>query len=487
MSFSQKIIVIVLMAAMAIGIIYVGQTNNLEAEENKKMSYYQTETLHLWYTEDSFTEFFTNAAVEFHEKYPEIRVIPSLVSSAEYLEKINEASLNNEEFPDLFMLTNDSLEKAYLSGLASQVRDNQHVLNINHFGKGALYAVNYSGLNVAYPLNFDTTLLLYNKTYLEDWVEKVNAGESAVAENGDVLDENGNVVSQTEEEVSSTEVYLDNYIPQTFDDIISFADEYKAADGVESILQWDVTDIFYNYLFSGAYMIVGGDAGDDIDNIDIYNDNTLACIQAYQNLNQVFSIDAETSNYEKVLEDFLQGKTVFTLVTTDALATVDKAVEDRLEEIRILSEANALDSEGTETDTSDIPRAYEFGYAMVPNVSDTLSSRSLSVTNTVVINGYSEKKDAANKFAAFVTTEYSDQIYSRTGKLAASTDAGYTDEALLAFQAEYAKSIPLPKMVELSNLWIQLEIAFTDIWSGADVSERLSTFAQQINSQILNQ
>ena len=52
------------------------------------------------------------------------------------------------------------------------------------------------------------------------------------------------------------------------------------------------------------------------------------------------------------------------------------------------------------------------------------------------------------------------------------------------FKEEYAKSIPVPKMMETNNLWIQLEILFSKVWNGADTSQLVGELAEQIQSQI---
>ena len=83
-------------------------------------------TLNLWYTDESLTDFLAAAALDFSEE-SEVRVIPRLVSGLEYLESINEASLNTNMVPDVYIVGNDSLEKAWLSGLASEVRDTDYV------------------------------------------------------------------------------------------------------------------------------------------------------------------------------------------------------------------------------------------------------------------------------------------------------------------------------------------------------------------------
>ena len=105
----------------------------------------------------------------------------------------------------------------------------------------------------------------------------------------------------------------------------------------------------------------------------------------------------------------------------------------------------------------------------------------------MVINGYSEKKDSANLFATFLATDYAGKLYEKSGKLSASKDAGYEDEAFVTFMKEYDESIPLPKLVEASNLWVQLEIAFTDIWSGEDPVQRFKEFSNQIKSQVVTE
>lgn len=508
MSFTKKLVVIVLIIAMLVSILVVGNRNNLLKEEEKEQSFYQVETVYLWYTEEVLTDYLTNAAVEFHEKNPGIRVIPTLMNSGEYLEEINKASLKNENFPDLYMLTNDSLEKAYLAGLASKVRDPKNIMNEEHFGKGALNAVSYHDEYVAYPIAFETSVLLYNKTYLKNWVEKVNSEDYEAVGEGlsyeDLEFEEGDeqiehIEDIAKEEAHKKQITIDDYIPDSFDKIKAFADVYEAPDRVSSILKWDVSDIFYNYMFVGNYMIVGGDAGDDTSNIDIDNDATIACMQVYQQLNQTFSIDAKTSDYADVLSDFLDGKTVYTLVTSDAIAKVNAYIAEKEEQKKIAAMADALDEETTgetaeeskEESSEDAQSTeieeFEFGYACVPDVSEAFRSRSLSVTDSLVINGYSEKKDSANLFATFLATDYAGKLYEKSGKLSASKDAGYEDEAFVTFMQEYEESIPLPKLVEASNLWVQLEIAFTDIWSGEDPVQRFKEFASQIKSQVVTE
>ena len=122
---------------------------------------------------------------------------------------------------------------------------------------------------------------------------------------------------------------------------------------------------------------------------------------------------------------------------------------------------------------------------MLPNVSEDLQSASLSVTQCVVVNGYSVKKEMANDFAVYLTQYASEMLCARTGKLPAS-DAGdtYEDADREAFWQEYKYSIPMPKMVETSNFWVELEIAFARIWGGEDANNALKTLSEKIMAQV---
>ena len=110
---------------------------------------------------------------------------------------------------------------------------------------------------------------------------------------------------------------------------------------------------------------------------------------------------------------------------------------------------------------------FDYGIARLPRVSEELDSRTMSVTNAVAINGYSEHQDLANQFATYLVTECADSLYETTGKVAAKLDTDEENGALQIFKAEYADSIPLPKMMETGNFWLQLEGLFSKVWNGS--------------------
>lgn len=419
----KKLISLLLVAGLCIGTYFAAQALPTP-KENPAAAFPEKDTLHLWYADDSMTDYLTNVAAAYYEKTG-IHVIPTLRTGLEYLEEIYTASTHPEEetpqMPDMYIISNDSLEKAYLSGLAVSLKDKGEVLSQKNFPQTALDAVSYQGKYVGYPLYYETSAFLYNKTYLEE------AGKEP---------------------------------PKTVDDILTFADEYDAPEQVEAVFRWDVSDIFYNYYFIGNYMIVGGEAGDDSSQIDIDNDKTEECLQIYQNLNQFFSIDTKEVTYDSVLQDFMEGKVVMTVATSDVLAKLEN-----------------------EKNEGGFP--YEYGLAKMPDLTAQLKGRSLSVTNAIAVNGFSEKNEAAEAFAAFLETEYAQTLYDAAGKLPAAYGDCYTDEKRNAFLEEYQSSISMPKLLGTSNFWVQLEICFSRIWDGAEVKQLLGELAEQIGRQLV--
>lgn len=459
MGLKTRLLSVGIITCLLAGVCYVAfsgiQIKN--RQKDSSLSFSKKETIYFWYSDSTMTDYINSAAVAFGEKM-NARVIPVLTSDSEYLEAINTASVHEGQIPDAYIISNDSLEKAYLAGLASKIQDENALCTSENFPETALKAVTYKDKLVAYPYYYETSALLYNKTYLEAWMaaqkeENDENDPTFTDEDGETYTDSGSdSLTVTPEQIAAG-------IPKNMDELLAFADNYDASENGENVLKWDVSDIFYNYYFVGNYMVVGGESGDDESNINIYNEETKQCLKIYQALNQFFFIDADSVTYDSVLQEFIEGKLVFTVVTPNAVEKLEAAKQ-----------------EGT--------FAYEYGIAKMPQPSTELKGRSLAVTGSVVINGYSKHKELANKFAAFLTGEYLEKLYSRTGKLSANLSVNTDNENLMAFMEEYKEAISLPKMIETSNFWIHLEIVFSKVWEGMDVDTQLQELTNQILSQV---
>ncbi len=462
MGLKKRLTAAAAVVVMAASVFFASMLGAGETEDkDMPVTWYgQKETIHFWYYDEALTNFLNSAAVAFGEREG-VRVLPELVSENEYLEAINRASLDSGQMPDAYIISHNSLEKAYLAGLAARIQDAAGICNEQNFPAAALSAVTYQEKLVGYPLFFETSALVYNRTYLEEWAAQsamkdlLNAGET---EDNPGEQSEGIPIDEELLEVK-TEEYFRNALPDTMDDILRIADTFDLPMGVEGIMKWDVSDILYNYWFVGNYMIVGGDAGDDPEHIDINNPETIQCLDVYNYLNQFFYIESDKVNYDSVIQDFCDGKIVFTIATTDVV----KKLADAEAEARF---------------------GFGYGIAPMPDVSEELEGRSMSVTNVVAINGYSQHKALANRFAAYLTDECADVLYSRTGRVSANLKADADNYDLQVFKKEYADSVPLPKMMETANFWLQLEALFSKVWNGADATELVEELEETIAIQV---
>lgn len=441
MQLKNRIVAITAVISITAAAIFCSTFQITKSEKQQTgLSLDKKETLYFWYSDEAITDFVNSAAVAFGKQH-NVRVFPQYVEESEYVESIHNATIHSEQMPDIYLISNDSLEKAYLAGLASEVQDTSGILNKEHFPQTALSAVTYQNKLIAYPFFYETTAFIYNETYLMEWARQQAEKEGL-----------------SNDKVSN---YFAEAVPATVDDILKIADSFDVPEGVEGVMKWDVSDIFYNYWIVGNYLQAGGEAGDKKEQIEINNQETIQCLQIYQALNQFFSMELDTINYDSVIQDFIDGKIVFTIATTDVIEKLEKAKEEGI-------------------------FAYQYGITVMPDVNAQLASRSLSVTHTIAVNGYSVKKELANQFAAYLTSDYVAQLYERTGKAACVINANQENPALQIFMEEYAKSISLPKMIETSNLWIQLEILFSKVWNGADVAAQVQELSNQIQIQMGN-
>ena len=346
MFLKKRIIATAAVIAMAAAAIY-GSTQEMSQTQDtgdRLQLFGGKETIYCWYSDESLSGYINAAAVSFGEQNKGVRVIPVLTSDSEYLEAINQETLHSDQIPDIYLLSSDSLEKAYLAGLAVKVPDTENICNTDHFSQAALSAVTYNDKIIGYPVYFDTSALVYNEDYLQTWAtqqaEKELAGSSnndePVGEGEEIIEEDSLPEDQNTEQVTVDEAavnalaeqYFARALPSTVDDLLNIADTFDAPEGVEGVMKWDVNNIFYNYWIVGNYMIVGGDPGDDRNDININNPETIQCLEVYKALNQFFFIESDTVTYDSVIQDFIDGKTMFTIGTTDVVKRLEDAKAD---------------------------------------------------------------------------------------------------------------------------------------------------------------
>ncbi len=473
MKLQHKIIIVLLaFAVLFVGFLSYRGLNGMGfhylLEEREKG------TVEFWYTNEQMTDYYNNVASIYNKENKDVDVVPRLVDAAEYLEHIYQASTETEEFPDLYVITNDVLEKAYLSGLTFPVEDAE-VLRAQ-LPQVAVKAATYDDMLLGYPLYYDTSTLVYNKTLLEGIARNqllhMTDGEAAKGETGDGETAEAKI---TETEISQEEIdaLVQELLPETVEELLEFAANIDAPEGMETIFKWNINDVFFNYFYLGEYISLAKD------NIDIYNDNTAACMEIFKQVTQYFYMDAETVTTDNILEEFMQGKTLFTILDSESAAKLEKAAADG-------------------------QIAFSYNYALVPDpgrlvvrdeegnhtvLSDTVYlGRPLSTTSMVVVSGYAKLPHTAADFAKYLTTEskFTSQLFEKTGFLPVHKNAASSGNMESIFRKEYEESVPMPNQMTTSNFWMLLERAFNELWEGGNVQEVLQEIEETLKKQVPN-
>jgi hypothetical protein len=84
----------------------------------------------------------------------------------------------------------------------------------------------------------------------------------------------------------------------------------------------------------------------------------------------------------------------------------------------------------------------------------------------------------------FLVRDASDDLYSMTGKISAVMGSDKGSDNIKVFMDNYADSVPIPKMLETANFWVELEICFAKVWDGEDANTQLRSLSEQIKTQV---
>lgn len=374
------------------------ETSQTEKEE-------QADVLKLWYYDSEFDAYIENLCKEYTKDTGiEIQVVK--MGYEDYLENINKANISKEDNPDLFITDSKQLEQAYLAGL-TEINEKDKIYSEDNYSRTSLAAVTYKDKKVAYPFCFDTCFMVYNTKYTKK-------------------------------------------APATFDDILDYSEGFDGEkfSKVRTILEWDVSDIIYNYGFVGEYLNCGGENGDDEDVLDVNNKELKSSLEYYQKLAQFFSIDMEDVNYTKVKKDFRSGEIVYALVKLDFIKNMEKSKT-------------------------------EYEVCPFPDLTKDLGTKSISLMSVVCVSPYSKHLEAAEKLAVYMTSKEPEKIYNYSGKLSARKHS-YENDILNNVYEAHEKSNVFPKLMSMSDFETVIEIALNDIWNGAKAGDILKNLDKEL-------
>jgi arabinogalactan oligomer/maltooligosaccharide transport system substrate-binding protein len=238
-------------------------------------------------------------------------------------------------------------------------------------------------------------------------------------------------------------------VPQTFEEIIAFAEKWNNPAANKYALRWQVDDSYHNYFFLTAFgMQLFGPDTDDFRTPGFDSDGARQGIDFYAGLRKYYNVNTADATWDSTVAAFQRGEVPFTITGPWAIGDAKKS-------------------------------NINFGITKLPAIQGR-QPRCFSGNIIAAVSSYTKNPNAARAFVDYLVSVEGETIqFKTTGKLAAYKDVsgieGLRDDALLRGimeQAPYAD--PMPSIPEGEQMWDAMKALFTFTWDG-----RLSTAEAQ--------
>lgn len=244
-------------------------------------------TVNVWYNDSSYESYLEFVATQFKQSNELVTINPVYIEADSYINYIYDESVRNDNACDIYFLTSEEIEKAYLMGLMSENDIYPDVYNEDVFGKAAMTACSYNGKLYGYPVSFNTSFLVYNKKYAE-----------AV---------------------------------DTIDQIRQISDNYQINEDnqdVTMVFQWAPGSMFLNYAACGKYINIGGDNAEDSAVVSVDEASIKKVLNKYAELSSAFGTDRNNVGLDICVELFSKGGLLYTILDADSIASIDSSDVD---------------------------------------------------------------------------------------------------------------------------------------------------------------
>ncbi len=256
-------------------LLHTGEQEETAEQESYEEAVSKEADLIFWYDEKSYEAFFLSAAKSYYEKSG-TAVAVRYRDSLDYLGDIYQGTIQEEECPDLYLLSGEQLEEAYLLGLAKENKEADYYRSV--LTQNAVSASSFRDKMIGYPLSYNVCLFAYHNVYFES-------------------------------------------VPASIQDVIDFSNENEPPENVKYLLEWDVNDPFYDFPFVSEGVSFSEKTGEGFQvqyNEALYTEE-LAFLETSL---ESFSIDMETISEESVRNDLLEGATLCAIIDSDSLGSL---------------------------------------------------------------------------------------------------------------------------------------------------------------------
>ena len=372
-------------------------------------------SINFWYYDESYTTYLKACEKDYEAANKNIDVKLVLAEEAGYMDALVRNTMSEDDAIDLYMIDNDALEQASLAGITKE-NTMSDIFSKYNYSEKAISACTYKDELVAYPLSYNTLFLLYNKMY--------------IAEN----------------------------IPANFAAIKAYADTFEDSVGtVRSIFSCDLNEVFYNYGFLGGVLEIGGTDGDDKTKQFKVTDKVMEAVEEYKNLIAFFSIDIESVDFYSCVNDFENGRTIYTVADVEMLNRINNDIAEK---------------------------SLPLDYGVLPflDYNDNCATSPLSVTTSVAVNPFSKNIEIAESFAKYVTFTNASELMKMTG-YPACRNLDNMSEYEQQMYYSYDKSTPKLKIMYSDEFYALLEVTMHLMANDEDDVQALSAVSGYLEEQ----
>ncbi|MFD2670866.1 sugar ABC transporter substrate-binding protein [Marinicrinis sediminis] len=249
-------------------------------------------------------------------------------------------------------------------------------------------------------------------------------------------------------------------LPETFEELAAFAEEFTDKDARKYGLMWEAKSLYYNHMFMAPYGgYIFGNNGTDINDIGLDNAGSVEGIKYYQELSKILPVNVDDITSDVKNQLFQENKLAFNIDGPWAVGSHKGKVN--------------------------------FGVMPLPKLPNGKEPVTLSGVRSYYVNSYTEYPNASKLFASFATNKENALLnFEMTGILPANTEASEDpkikeDEILSGYIEQFKHSVPMPSVPEMNSVWEPLQGAFTAVWDdGADVEQSLNNAVKTLKEKI---
>ena len=141
MKYFKKITALIMSVIICFSMVACGSTDRNKAAKDLKLG--GPVTVNVWYNESAYESYLLNVAKEFHAANELVTINPMYVESEDYIETIYNESVKNGNVADVYLMSSEESEKAYLLGLMLENDTYKDIYNSDVYGNAGITACSY--------------------------------------------------------------------------------------------------------------------------------------------------------------------------------------------------------------------------------------------------------------------------------------------------------------------------------------------------------